>query len=152
MTANRVTFLTTVLKDTEVNATGLPVPPDAVAALGSQKRPPVIITLNGYTYRSTIAAYGEVFMLPLAAEHRNAAGLKAGDKVEVTLELDTEPRTVEIPADLASALAAVPGASAAFDALAFSKRKEFVRQVNEAKAQATRERRIAGIVEKMTTT
>ena len=101
-----VTFTTTVQQAEGVNATGLPIPADVVTALGSHKRPPVMVTINGYTYRSTIAAYGAVFMLPLSAEHRNAAGVTAGDTVEVTLELDTEPRTVEIPADLAAALAA----------------------------------------------
>ncbi len=144
-----VTFTTTVQQAEGVNATGLPIPAAVVAALGSHKRPPVVVTINGYAYRSTIAAYGAVFMLPLSAEHRNAAGVTAGDTVEVTLELDSEPRTVEIPADLAAALAAQPGAVAAFDALAFSKRKEFVRQVNEAKTQETRERRIAGVIAKV---
>ncbi len=144
-----VTFTTTVQQAEGVNATGLPIPAEIVAALGSHKRPPVIVTINGYTYHNTIAAYGDVFMLSLAAEHRKAAGVQAGDTVEVTLELDTEPRTVAIPADLAAALASKPGATEAFDALAPSKRKEFVRQVNEAKAQETRERRIAGIVAKV---
>ena len=88
-------------------------------------------------------------MLPLSAEHRTAAGVKAGDQVEVTIELDLEPRTVEVPADLAAALAAKPGATAAFDALSYTMRKEYVRQVEEAKAPATRERRIAGIVVKL---
>ena len=132
-----------------MNATGLPVPADAVAAMGTGKRPKVRVTLNGYTYRSTVAAYGDVFMLPLSAEHRTAAGVKAGDRVEVTIELDLEPRTVEVPADLAAALAARPGATAAFDALSYTFRKESVRQVEEAKAPATRERRIAGIVAKL---
>ncbi|MBZ0284318.1 MAG: YdeI/OmpD-associated family protein [Anaerolineae bacterium] len=145
----KATFTTTVLKDETVNATGLSVPPEIVAGLGKGKKPPVKVTINGYTYRSTVAGYGTVFMLPLSAENRKAAGVNAGDEVEVTLELDTEPRTVDIPADLAAALAAKPGATEAFDALAPSRRKEFVRQVNEAKAQETRDRRIAGIVEKM---
>lgn len=143
------TFVTTLLKDDKVNATGISVPPDVVAALGKGKKPAVKVSLNGYTYRSTIAAYGDVFMLPVSAEHRQAAGLKAGDQVQVTLELDLEPRTVEIPPDLAAALAAKAGAAAAFDGLAFSKRKEFVRQVQDAKTQETRDRRIAGIVAKM---
>lgn len=145
----KATFPTTVLKDENVNATGLPVPAEAVAALGSHKRPRVKVTLMGYTYRSTIAAYGAVFMLPLSAEHREAAGVKAGDAVEVTIELDLEPRTVEVPADLAAALAEKTGAAAAFDALSFTLRKEYVRQVETAKAQETRVRRIAAIVAKL---
>lgn len=145
----KVTFTTHVLKDDQVNATGLPMPAEAVAAMGSGKKPKVKVTLNGYTYRSTVAAYGEVYMLPLSAEHRSAAGVNAGDEVEVTLELDLEPRTVEVPADLAAALAAQPGARAAFDGLAYSARKEHVRQVESAKAPETRARRIAGIVAKL---
>ena len=142
----KTTFTTTVWKDKEMNATGLPVPPEAVAALGKSKRPPVTVSLNGYTYQSTVAVMGGHFMLPFSAENRTAAGLQAGDTVEVTMELETEPRTVDVPEDLAAALAQVPGVTATFDSLAYSKRKEQVRQVESAKAQATRERRIAGIV------
>jgi len=145
----KATFRTIVAQEEGMNATGLPVPADAVAAMGAGKRPKVTVSLNGYTYRSTVAAYGDVFMLPLSAEHRAAAGVRAGDQVEVAIELDLEPRTVEVPADLAAALAAQPGAAAAFDALSYTMRKEYVRQVEEAKAPATRDRRIAGIVVKM---
>ena len=145
----KATFMTPVVQAEGMNATGLRVPSEAVAAMGAGKKPKVTVSLNGYTYRSTVAAYGDVFMLPLSAEHREAAGVKAGDQVEVTIELDLEPRTVEVPAELATALAAKPGATAAFDALSYTMRKEYVRQVEEAKAQATRERRIAGIVVKL---
>lgn len=145
----KTTFTTTVLKDKEKSATGLPVPADAVAALGAGKKPRVKVSLNGYTYRTTLATMGGVFMLSLSAENREAAGVQAGQTVEVTLELDTEPRSVEVPDDLAAALAMAPGAREAFDALSFSARKEFVRQVETAKAPETRERRIAGIVAKL---
>ena len=144
-----VTFSTTLLKAEDVNATGIRVPAEAIAALGSGKKPKVVVRLNGYSYRTTVAAYGDVYMLPVSAEHRTAAGLAAGDSVEVTLELDTEPRTVEVPADLAAALASQPGVAEAFDRLAYSARKEHVRQVETAKAQATRERRIAAIEAKL---
>lgn len=139
------TFTTTVTQEEGMNATGLPVPAEAVAALGQGKRPKVVVSLNGYSYRSTVAAYGDVFMLPLSQEHRTAAGVKAGDQVEVTLELDTEPRTVEVPDDLAEALAEA-GLTAKFDALSYSTRKEHARQVTSAKAAETRQRRIAKIV------
>ena len=142
----KTSFTTTIVLDDKVNATGINVPAEAIAALGGKKKPPVVVTINGFTYRSTVAAYGDVFMLPLSQERRAAAGVAAGDVVEVTLELDTQPRTAEVPSDLAAALAAKPGARAAFDALAYSTRKEHVRQVMEAKAQETRERRIAKIV------
>lgn len=140
------TFTTTILQAEGLNATGISVPPGVIAALGTQKRPKVVVTLNGYTYRTTVAPFGDVFMLPLSQEHREASGLKAGDEVEVTIALDLQPRTVEVPEDLAAALSARPGATEAFEGLAYSKRKEFVRQVNEAKAQETRTRRIANIV------
>jgi hypothetical protein len=145
----KATFTTTVLKDEGSNATGLPVPAEAVAAMGKGKKPPVKVSIANHTYRSTVAAYGDVFMLPLSAENRQAAGVKAGDSVEVTIELDIEPRTVEVPADLLAALAKKPGAMAAFEALSYTMRKEYVRQVESAKAQETRERRIAGIVTKI---
>lgn len=145
----KTTFTTTVWKDKEMNATALPVPAEAVAALGKGKRPPVKVSLNGYTYRTTIAVMGGAFMLPLSAENRGAAGVKAGDKLEITLELDTEPRTVVVPKDLAAALSRKRGAKAKFDALSYSARKEHVRQVESAKAQETRQRRIAGIVAKL---
>lgn len=145
----KTTFTTMVMKDKDVNATGLPVPAEAVAALGTGKKPRVKVSLNGYTYRTTVAVMSGVFMLSLSAENREAAGVKAGDKLEVTLELDTEPRTVDIPADLAAALAQKTGATARFEALSYSVRKEYVRQVESAKAQETRERRIAGIVAKL---
>ncbi|MEI2610040.1 MAG: YdeI/OmpD-associated family protein [Candidatus Promineifilaceae bacterium] len=145
----KATFTTTVLKDDKVNATGLRIPVETMTALGAGKKPKVKITLNGYTYRSTVAAYGDVYMLPLSAEHRVAAGVQAGDVVEVTIELDLEPRIVVVPDDLAAALAEKPGASDAFAALNHSTRKEHVRQVESAKAQETRQRRIAAIVVKL---
>jgi len=144
------TFTTLVVQEEGMYATGTPVPAEAVAALGTGKRPKVIVSLNGTTYRTTVAAYGNVLMLPLSAAHREAASVKAGDPVEVTIELDLAPRTVEVPVNLAAALAEQPGATAAFDALSYSMRKEYVRQVEEAKALETRNRRIAGIVAKLT--
>jgi hypothetical protein len=145
----KASFVTTVLKDSGFNATGLVVPPEVIDQLGSGKKPKVVVSLNGYSYRSTVGVMDGRFMLPLAAEHRNAAGVQAGQTLEVTLELDTEPRTVEIPADLAEALAGQPGAAAAFEKLAFSIRKEHVRQVETAKAAETRTRRIAAILAKL---
>src|SRR4051812_16639134 len=105
-----VTFTGTVLKDQEVNATGIQVPEKVVAALGKGRNPKVVISLNGYTYRGMVQTSSGRFMLSLSAANREAAGLEAGNKVEVTLELDTEPRAVEVPDDLKSALSARPGA------------------------------------------
>jgi len=145
----KATFSTAIVQAEGKNATGIQVPAEAVAALGTHKRPKVVVSLNGYSYRSTVAAYGDVFMLPLSAEHRGAAGVQANDTVEVTIELDTEPRTVAVPDDLATALAEKVGAAAAFETLSPSARKEYVRQVESAKAPETRLRRIANIVAKL---
>ena len=144
----KTTFTTQLLKDDKVNATGIVVPPEAVEALGKSKKPPVVVTIGGFSYRSTVAVMGGQFLIPLSQERRAAAGVEGGQTVEVTLELDTEPRTVEVPEDLGAALEAA-GKTAAFDKVAPSMRKEHVRQVEEAKTQETRERRIARIVEKL---
>mgnify|MGYP000048556903 CR=1 FL=1 len=143
----QATYITIV--KIEGNNTGLEVPAEVIAQLGSSKKPPVVVTVAGYTYRSTVAVMGGSFMIALSKAHREAAGIKGGDQVEVTLELDEAPRTVEVPEDLAEALAEKAGMREIFDALAFSKRKEFVRQLEESKTQETRSRRIVGIVAKM---
>ena len=128
-------------------ATGFAVPGEIVEALGSGRRPPVTVTINGHGYRSTVARMGGRLLVPLAAEHREAAGVASGDEVEVEIALDTAPREVEVPEDLAAALDAVPGARARFDALSHTHRKEWVRSVTEAKADATRQRRIGKCME-----
>ena len=139
------TFTATILQEEGKNATGISVPANVIDALGSGKRPKVKVSLNNFTYRSTVAAYGDVFMLPLSQDRREAAGVQAGDTVEVTLELDTEPRTVEVPDSLATVVAE-NNLGPIFDGLAPSMRKEYVRQVESAKAEETRQRRIAKIV------
>ena len=134
-------FKTTIMQAEGMNATGIVVPDAVVAKLGQGKKPKVVVSLKGYSYRSTVAVMGGKFMLPLAKEHRDKAGLKGGDKVEVSLEVDDAPREVEVPKDLAAALKKA-GARAAFDKLAFTHRKEHVRAIEEAKAAETRARRI----------
>jgi bifunctional DNA-binding transcriptional regulator/antitoxin component of YhaV-PrlF toxin-antitoxin module len=134
-------FKTAIMQAEGMDTTGIVVPDAVVEKLASGKRPKVAVTLNGYTYRSTVAVMGGQFMLPLAKAHREAAGVKPGQKVEITLELDTAPREVEIPKDFAAALKKA-GLRAAFDKLAFTHRKEHVRAIEEAKASETRARRI----------
>lgn len=124
------------------SATGFKVPPDVVEALGQGKRPPVRVTINGHSYRSTVAAFGEVFMLPLAAEHRAAAGVTAGDELEVDLELDEAPREVAVPDDLHAALADDPAAQATWDALSYSNKRWHVLNIEGARTQETRRRRV----------
>jgi len=127
-------------------ATGMAVPADVVDALGAGKKPAVQVTVNGHTYRSTVATMGGRFLLPLSAEHRTAAGVAAGDRVEVDVELDTAPRVVEVPADLAGALDAEPAARRRFDGLSYSAQRRHVLAVEGAKAEATRQRRVASAV------
>jgi len=141
------TFRTTLLKDDTLDATGIVVPDEVVEGLGGSRRPAVVVTVGGYSYRSTVASMGGRFLIPFAKEHRDRTGIAPGQAIEVTLELDTAPRTVDVPADLAAALAARPGAREAFDRLSYSVRKEHVRQVETAKAADTRERRIARILD-----
>ena len=139
-------FHTTILQGGRT-ATGIQVPDEVVAALGSGRRPPVRVTINGYTYRSTVAVMGGVSMVGVSAEHRAGAGVAGGDQVEVDLELDTAPREVEVPADLAAALDAEPAARGTFDGLSYSNRSWHVLQVTGAKTEETRQRRIARSVE-----
>jgi hypothetical protein len=127
-------------------ATGIEVPAEVVEALGAGKRPPVRVTVGGHTYQSTVAPMGGRFLLPLSAQNRAAAGVAAGDEVEVDLELDDGPRVVELPADLAAALDGEPGLRDRFERLAYSHRKEHVRAVESAKAEATRARRVEAVL------
>lgn len=128
-------------------ATGFEVPATAVDELGGGRRPPVKVTINGFTYRSTVAPMGGRFLVGVSAENRAGAGVGAGDAFDVDLELDTAPRTVETPADLAAAIAAVPGLTQVWDALAFTHKREHVDAVVAAKKPETRGRRIEKAVE-----
>ena len=139
--APRAHFRTTILGTGQTTA-GIEVPEEAVEALGKGKRPPVVVTINGYTYRNTVAVMGGTYMIGVSSEHRAASGLKAGDEVDVELILDTQPRTVELPADFAAALAAEPAAQATFDKLSPSNKGYHVSLIEGAKAADTRQRRI----------
>ena len=141
----RMRFRTTVVLGGNT-ATGMPVPADVVAQLGS-KRAPVVVTLAGYTYRTTVAPMGGEFFVPLSAEHRTNAGVAAGDDVEVDIERDDAPREVAVPQDLAAAIGEVKAAAATFDKLAHTHRKEYVRWIEEAKRPETRVARVAKAVE-----
>lgn len=128
-------------------ATGLEVPRDVVTDLDAGKRPAVRVTLNGYTYRSTVASMGGRFMLPVSAAVRAEAGASAGDELEVEVALDAEPRMVELPPELAAALDAEPTLRTAWDALTFTHRREHVEAIAAAKKPDTRQRRVAKAVE-----
>ncbi|MCD9023580.1 YdeI/OmpD-associated family protein [Cohnella silvisoli] len=124
-------------------ATGIQVPEEVIASLGASKRPPVLVTIGGYSYRSTVAPMGGRFMIPLSAEHRAGSGVAAGDEVDVDIELDTEPREIAVPSDFSEVLERNADAKMFFDGLSYSNKKRFVISIEEAKTAETREKRIA---------
>jgi hypothetical protein len=132
----------TTLEQSGKTATGFRVPAEVVEAFGKGKRPPVVVTINDYSYRNTVAVYGDTYMIGVAAEHRGPAGVQAGDEIEVDLELDTAPREVEVPQDLVVALDAAPDAKRFFESLSYSNRRRLVLGIEDAKTAETRQRRI----------
>jgi hypothetical protein len=130
-------------------ATGIEVPAEVVDGLGGGKRPKVTVTINGRTYRSSVAVMGGKFMVGVSAENRALTGVAGGDVVEVTLALDTAPREVDVPDDFAAALEVVPEARAAFARQSYSHQRAHVDAINAAKAPETRQRRIDKAVERL---
>ena len=124
------------------SATGIEVPADVVAALGQGKRPKVTVTINGYSYPSTVGVMGGASLIPVSADVRAKAGVAAGDEVEIDLVPDAGPRTVEVPVDLAEALASVPAARLAFGKLSYSGQQRYVLSIEQAKTPETRRRRV----------
>lgn len=130
-------------------ATGIEVPGHVLEALGSGKRPAVRVTINGYTYPSTVGSMGGRSLLPVSAAVRERAGVRAGDDLDVEVELDTAPREVAVPDDLAAALRADSTARRAFEGLSFSGKQRLVLPIEQAKAAETRQRRVARAVEEL---
>jgi Bacteriocin-protection, YdeI or OmpD-Associated/Domain of unknown function (DUF1905) len=139
-------FVATILQSGKT-ATGIEVPEAVVSALGAGKRPKVKVTLGGYTYRSSVAPMGGVFMISVSSEVRERSGVRAGDRVDVEVELDTERREVTVPADFAAALDAEPAARRMFESLSYSNQSWHVLQVEGAKTTETRDRRIGRSIE-----
>ena len=147
--SGEITLDTTVEKSPDSAACGIRVETaDVVRWFGRKSRVPVVATMNGYTYRSSLSPMGGCHMLPVAAEVRAGAHVAGGDRVKLTLREDTEERTVDVPDDLGQALGKA-GMRAAFDAMAFTHRKEWVRAVQDAKRPETRTKRIADCVAAM---
>jgi len=124
-------------------ATGFRIPDEVVESLGAGKRPAITVGIGGHSYRSTVAVMDGVFMVPLSAENRAAAGVAAGDEVDVEVALDTAPRVMTVPDDFAAALDAEPAARGTFDGLSYSLQRFHVESVTGAKTDETRQRRIA---------
>jgi hypothetical protein len=136
-----VRFSTTLRKNSET-AVGIRVPDDVMAALAAGKAPKVAVTINGHTWRSSVATVSGEPMIGVSEAVRNVTGVRGGDTVEVDLVLDTAPRTVAVPDDLAAALDAVPAARTTFDGLSYSNQRFWVEPIEAAKAEDTRRRRI----------
>jgi hypothetical protein len=140
----------TVLEPMGGNNVAIVVPDGVVAAFERGKRVPVAVTVDGdYTYPNTIASMGGRFLISFNAATRAATGRRAGDEIEVRLELDDAPRIVAPPPDLAAALKQDAAASAVWDALSYTKKKEHAHSVESAKTDVTRERRLAKVLESL---
>lgn len=135
-----VTFETTVAASG--NNTGIVVPDEVIEQLAAGRRPPVLVNVNGYEYRNTVAVTGGRHMIGISAAVRNVTGLKGGDPIRVTLTVADAPREVNVPADFAAALAADERASAFFEKLSNSMQRYHVDNINAAKSADTRQRRI----------
>jgi hypothetical protein len=123
-------------------ATGIEIPAGVLAALGGGKRPKVTVTINGYSYLSSVGSMGGRSLIPISAEVRDRAGVAAGDEVDVDIVPDTAPRVVAVPDDLAAALSRQPAARQAFEGLSYSGQQRYVLSVQQAKTPETRRRRI----------
>jgi hypothetical protein len=134
-------FHTTLLQSGKT-AVGFQVPNEVVESLGAGKRPPVRVTINGYTYRNTIAVMGGVFMVGVSAENREKANVAGGDEVDVDIELDTQPRELTLPPDFSVILDREPAARRFFDSLSRGRQQALVLPVAQAKTPETRQRRI----------
>ncbi|MCW3123729.1 MAG: hypothetical protein JWQ38_3221 [Flavipsychrobacter sp.] len=148
-TAKKATFRTTLLTAGKT-ATGIHIPDKIVEDMGAGKKPPVKVTINGYTYRNTVAVMGGVYMVGVSAEHRKGANVAGGDEIDVTLELDTAPREVEVPEELQKALNKNPKAKKAFEALSNSRKQVYTLSVKDAKTHETRQRRIEKAIAQLT--
>lgn len=140
MTSSKISFNTTLLT-AKKTATGIEVPEEVVEQLGAGKKPAVKVTINNYTYRSSIASMGGTYMIGVSAETREKTGVNGGDTITVDLELDTEVREVELPEDFKAALAQNPVAQAFFETLSYSNKRRYVEPIGLAKAEETRRKR-----------
>jgi hypothetical protein len=141
-------FRATVLRNGKT-ATGIPVPPEVVESLGSHRRPPVRVTIGGYTYRTSVATVDGQLMVGVSAEVRRAAGVEGGDEVDVDIQLDSDPREVAVPPDLAAALDGDPAAKTFFGGLSYSQQRWFVLGIEEAKKPETRQRRVDAAIARL---
>lgn len=142
--ATAMKFKTKILQSG--NNTGIEVPETVITALNTGKKPPVVVTLNNYTYRNTVAVMGGKYLIALSAEHRKNANVKGGDELEVDIQLDTEPRITELPKDFKILLDKNKKASDFYERQPPSGKKKILTLIESAKSGETRSRRMAGII------
>jgi hypothetical protein len=145
---HRATFRATLRLEGRT-ATGVCVPPEAVRSLAAGRQPLVRVTIGDHSYAGKVAVRRGEFVLPVSAANREAAAIEAGDEIEVSLELDTEPCTVAVPSDLAAALEDAPEALHFFESLSYGRQRWFVLNVDEARTAETRVHRIARTIERL---
>ncbi len=141
-------FMTTIVQTG--NNTGIEISEQMLEKLGGGKKPLVVVTINNYSYRSAVGKMGDRFMISLSAESRKNANVKGGDTVEIDVNLDTTPRTIEVPLELQKALDKNKSAKTKFENLAPSKKKAMALSVIEAKTEETKKRRIEKAIEQLT--
>lgn len=140
------TFQTTLISGGG-NTTGIEIPEEVVLGLGRGKRVPVVVTVNGYTFRNTTAFMGGQYLVGVSAAHRAASGLKAGDPIEVSLEVDDAPRVMEVPPELAAAFESDPAAVEAWGKLSYSRQRQLAEPIADAKSPETKARRVEKTIE-----
>jgi len=140
-TNQKLKFSTTLLQAGKT-ATGIKIPEEIIEKLGGGKKPLVKVTINNFTYRSAVAVMGGAYMVGVNAENREGANVKGGDKINVTIELDTEERIVEVPAEFQKQLSKNAAAKKMFDTLSYSKKKALIIPIANAKTDETRNRNI----------
>jgi len=142
-------FQAVIVKDEDSGGAGIRIPFDVQEAFGRKGRVPVKCTIDGYPYRGSIFPYGGIYYIGIVKKIRDAIGKTYGDTVSVAMEVDEEPRAVEVPDDLVRALVGNDVAKKAFDKLSYSHKREYVEWIEAAKKEETRQRRIAKTIERL---
>ena len=132
----------TILLQAGKTATGIKIPEEIIEKLSAGKKPAIKVTINGFTYRSTVAVMGGAYMVGVNAENREGAKVKGGDKIEVTIQLDTEERVVEVPVELQKVLNKDSAMKKYFESLSYSKKKLLAQPIKDAKTEETKVSRI----------
>lgn len=147
--AGVIRFKATLIRQPDSSATFIMIPFDVQKEWGMRSRVPVKGTINGHSFRSSIAPYGGVHYLGINRDLREAAGVKAGEVVQIELEIDQEPRAVVLPSDLQSAMDTTPAAKIRWQKISFTQQREYVEMLEDAKKPDTRAKRVANIIDKL---